>query len=140
MLEMVEEEEKSAIEEACQHYDEQEEILKITMREIAQQEMKQPSMSSLGPAASYYSPVTKTKDYHTGNFPTLAEVQKENRFSSYSHNSHNPNSQYGTWDRDGYRKNNGIATDDRDQPWKNRFDDDDGVCRDPYAYYSGDWY
>ncbi len=146
MREMAEEEER-IITEACNYYDknqedEQREILAITMREIGQQEIEKPRQHNLhgvGSAIEYYNPKTATKEYATGVYPTMSEVVRDNKVYVPNH-QHNRNSQYGTWNRDGYRRDNNINDDVRTQPWKNRFDDDDGICRDPYAYYSGDWY
>jgi len=142
-LELLEDEEKRAIEDAEVAYDlhnmsEQEEILQITMREIAQQDLKRESEHR------HFGSAIIMKEYATGTFPSLVDVTKENRVSSYTpaYNSGYGGTRYGVWDKDGRWNKDGVRpVDDEDRrPWANRFDDDDGVCRDPYAYYSGDWY
>lgn len=132
LLEMAEEEEREHT-LADTFFDEslQGEILQIAMREIGMQNMH---VKETPKAITYqekenqrFSESILLKDYATGSFPSMADVSKENKYKNNSHSN--------SWDRNWERNK---VNDQR--PWANRFDDDDGVCRDPYAYYHGDWY
>lgn len=139
------EEEKAAIENAEIAYDlmdaqerEQAQILAQTLREIGEQDIvvfeddveEQPSLFKDNRPAPYeYRDGVVLKSYSTGEHPSMEDVIKENKRPSYPYYGGG----YGVWGADGRREEGG-------RPWANRFDDDDGVCRDPYSYYSGDWY